>query len=251
MTRRCRFVTVALAGWLFLACRVFASDFIVNPVRLELGAQAKSAAVTVTNDGTEKLSFQIQGMDWTQDENGKDRYTESRDLIFFPKLMSVEAGQEAIIRVGLRNPATSDEKTFRLFIEELPGVVKKPEGNAAQINFLVRFGLPIFAAPLQPRDGLAIEVMDVKNGSIALAARNTGNRHQRFQSIRLEGTDAAGNKTYGLDIADRYLLAGALKSYTATLTPEQCRSTAVLGLEIVTDKLTEKRKLDVSRAMCR
>jgi fimbrial chaperone protein len=250
MTRRCRFATVALAGWLLLACRAFAGEFIVNPVRLELGAQAKSAAVTVSNDGTERLSFQLQAMDWTQDANGKDQYTESRDLIFFPKLLTVEAGQEAVVRVGLRNPASTEEKTFRLFIEELPGPVKRPEGNSAQINFLVRFGLPIFAAPPQPRDGLAIETLDVRNGTVAVAARNTGNRHQRFQSIRLEGTDAAGKKTYGLDIADRYLLAGVLKSYTATLTPEQCRSTATLGIEIVTDKLTEKRKLDVSRAMC-
>ena len=55
---------------------------------------------------------------------------------------------------------------------------------------------------------------------------------------------------YGLDIADRYLLAGILKSYTSDPHREQCQKIAVLAVEIKTDKLTEQRKLDVTRAMC-
>lgn len=247
--RHCRLAVAAIL--VFLRCaQVFAGEFTVNPVRIDLGPAARSAAVTVANEGKEKLNFQLQAMDWAQDAAGKDQYSETRDLIFFPRIMSVEPGQEAVVRVGLKTGASASERTFRLFIEELPGIVKKPEGNAAQINFLVRFGLPIFAAPIQPRDGLAIEKLELTNGVIAVAARNTGNRHQVFKSLRLEGTDASGNRVYGLDIADRYLLAGIVKSYTATLTPEQCGKIAALEVEIATDKLTEKRRLDVSRTMC-
>jgi fimbrial chaperone protein len=250
MTHRiCRLAGAALLTF-FSCAQVFAGEFTVNPVRIDLGTTARSAAITVANEGKEKLNFQIQAMDWAQDAAGKDQYNETRDLIFFPRIMSVEPGQEAVIRVGLKSGAAASERTFRLFIEELPGVVKKTEGNSAQINFLVRFGLPIFAAPIQPRDGLAIEGLELKDGVITVAARNTGNRHQVYKSMRLEGTDFSGNRVYGLDIADRYLLAGILKSYTATLTPEQCRNIAVLGIEITTDRLTETRKLDVSRAMC-
>ena len=133
-------------------------------MRLDVRHSAKSASVSVVNDGAEKLSFQLQAMDWSQDLDGKDLYTESRDLIFFPKLMSVEPGQEAIVRIGFKTNAASVEKTYRLFIEELPGVVKKVEGSSAQINFLVRFGLPIFAAPALPHprraaDPLAARLM--------------------------------------------------------------------------------------------
>lgn len=240
------------AASLFLLtwAQAFAGEFTVNPIRLDMGPTARSAAVTVINEGKEKINFQLQGMDWVQDTAGKDQYTETSDLIFFPKIMSVEPGQEAVARVGLKTGATASERTFRLFIEELPGIVKAPENNTAQINFLIRFGLPIFVAPIQPRDGLAIEELALKNGVISIAARNTGNRHQMFKIIRLGGTDAAGKRIYALDIADRYLLASSLKSYTATLPAGQCREIAVLDVEIQTDKVTETRKLDVSRAMC-
>jgi fimbrial chaperone protein len=251
MTNRFGRFAISAACLIFLTCApVFAGEFTVNPVRLDLGPTARSAAVTVINEGTEKLNFQLQAMDWVQDAAGKDQYSETRDLIFFPKIMSVEPGQEAVVRVGLKTEATAGERTFRLFIEELPGLVKKPEGNGAQVNFLIRFGLPIFAAPIQPKDGLALEGLELKNGVVLIAARNTGNRHQVFQSLRLEGKDSAGKRVYGLDIADRYLLASTLKSYTTVLSSEQCREIAVLNVEIQTDKLTETRKLDVNRAMC-
>ncbi|MDB5745026.1 MAG: csuC [Polaromonas sp.] len=242
---------LSAVGLVFFACaQAFAGEFTVNPVRLDLGPAAKSASVTVVNEGTEKLNFQLQAMDWAQDAAGKDQYSETNDLIFFPKLMSIEPGQEAVVRIGLKTGAAATERTFRLFIEELPGLVKKPEGNGAQINFLIRFGLPIFVAPIQHQDGLAIETLELKNGVVSISARNTGNRHHVFKSLRLEGLDSAGKPVYGFDIADRYLLASTRKSYATTISAKQCLSIAVLGIEIQTDRLTETRKLDVARSMC-
>ena len=228
-----------------------AGEFSVNPIRVDLDAKARSAAITVVNEGKEKLSFQLQAMDWTQDATGADQYSETRDLVFFPKITSVEAGQEVLIRVGLKAGATATERSFRLFIEELPGPVKAPEGgNVARINVLIRFGVPIFAAPIQPQDGLAIESLAMKSGLVSFGARNTGNRHHVFRSIRLQGKNADGQRVYGLEIADRYLLASSLKSFSATVPPGECRQLASLELEIQTDKLTESRKLEVSAPMC-
>jgi fimbrial chaperone protein len=239
------------AAWILLAgAPAVAGEFAVSPVRLELGAGVKSGVFTITNDGNDKLSFQIQAMEWSQDAAGKDQYAETRDLIFFPKIMSVEPGQEGVVRVGLRTPAASTEKTYRLFIEELPGVRKKPEGPGAQINFLIRFGAPIFAAPVQPQDGLQIEGLELKRGAILFSARNTGNRHQMVQGIHLKGTDTTGRAVFELDIADRYLLAGVQKPYTSAVTAEQCQRMAALEVELKTDKLSATRKLEVTRAMC-
>lgn len=239
------------AASLCLSCfAAYAGDFIVNPVRLDVRHSAKSASVSVVNDGAEKLSFQLQAMDWSQDNDGKDLYSESRDLIFFPKLMSVEPGQEAIVRIGFKTNAASVEKTYRLFIEELPGVVKKVEGSSAQINFLVRFGLPIFAAPALPQDGLTIEAVDLKSGVLSFTAQNSGNRHQMFKSIRINGTNGANKSVFGLDIADRYLLASSSKPYKTTLSAQQCRELASVIIDIKTDKLAQSRKLDVKPDMC-
>ena len=227
-----------------------AGDFIVNPVRLDVKQSAKSASVSVVNDGPDKLSFQLQAMEWSQDNDGKDVYTDTGNLIFFPKLMSIDPGQEAIVRLGFKTSATSVEKTYRLFIEELPGIVKKAEGNSAQINFLVRFGLPIFAAPIVPQDGLVINAVELKRGVLSFMAQNSGNRHQMYKSIRIEGTNAANVPVFGLDIADRYLLASLSKPYKATLSARQCRELASVIIHIETDRLEQSRKFDVKPDMC-
>jgi fimbrial chaperone protein len=226
-----------------------AGEFSVNPIRLEMGASARSGSMTVKNEGSVPLRFQLQAMEWTQDAEGKDQYLETRDLIFFPKLMTVEPGQDAVVRVGVRNPVVPAEKTFRLFIEELPSA-NPPAGKGPQVNVVIRFGAPIFVAPIKSQDGLELEGLAVERGEIKLSARNTGNRHQMVQGIQLRGTDAAGAQVYTLTLADRYLLAGTTKSYTAAISPEQCRRIAALEVELKTDKLSAQRKLSVDPAAC-
>ena len=225
-------------------------EFAISPLSVDLGPQARSAAVTVTNEGKEKLNFQLEAREWTQDAAGKDQYAETRDLIFFPKILSVEPGQEGIIRVGLKTAPTATERSYRLFIEELPGLVKPPPGSAAVINVLIRFGLPIFSAPIKPEEGIAIETLEMKKGLVTFAARNTGNRRQVVRGLHLRGAGSSGEAVYSLDLADRYILAGVLKPYSTTLTAAQCQKIAVLSVEMKTDKVSDLRKLEVNRTMC-
>lgn len=234
-----------------LACSpVLAGGFAVSPLRLELGPAVRSGVIEVRNTGSEKLSFQLEALEWAQDEAGKDKYSETRDLVFFPKIMSLNAGEEAIVRIGLRAALAPTEKTYRFFIEELPGVGRQPQGPSAQVTFLVRFGVPIFAAPISPQDGLAVEGFGLNKGTVELAAKNTGNRHQVVSGVQLRGTDTSGATVYSLDIADRYLLSGTKKSYTTTIAADQCHKIDVLAVEIKTDRLSETRKLNVNRSMC-
>lgn len=227
-----------------------AGEFTVNPIRLELGANARSGVLGVRNDGGERLTFQLDAMAWTQDGQGKDNYSATTDLVFFPKILSIEPGQQGVIRVGVKNAIVPSEKTYRLFIEELPGPEKKPEAPGAQINVLIRFGAPIFVAPVAAQDRLEIEELLLANGKLTFSARNTGNRHQLVQRVELRGADRGGHPVYALTIADRYLLAGTVKSYSTTIPAEQCARIASLEVEIKTDKADAKHRLDLSRAMC-
>lgn len=235
----------------FFACgSVAAGEFSVNPIRLELGATTKSGVIGVKNEGKSKLNFQLQAMEWTQDTTGKDQYADTSDLIFFPKIMSVEPGEEGLIRVGTKNTAVPAERTYRLFIEELPGISKNPEGNGAQINVLIRFGAPIFVTPLKPQDSLEIEGFELVKGILTILVKNTGNRHQVVEGIYIKGSDVRGNEVYALTLADRYLLTSTAKAYKATIAPDQCFKITSLALEFKTDKSNVPRKLDVTRAMC-
>ena len=245
--------TFVLAAWccaLFSCGLASAGEFSVNPIRLELGGTVKSGVIAVKNEGKEKLSFQLQAMAWTQDATGNDQYADSSELIFFPKMISIEPGEEGIVRVGSKNAVVPAERTYRLFIEELSGISKTPESKGAQINVLIRFGAPVFVRPLKPQDSLEIESLELAKGVLTLLAKNTGNQHQVVQGIQLKGTDALGKEVYALTLADRYLLTGTAKTYSTTIAADKCAKMAVLAVEFKTDKLSVTRKLDVTRTMC-
>ena len=241
---------VGLAGLFFACAPLMAGEFTVSPIRLELGAAARSGVILVRNDGKDKLGFQLQASEWSQDAAGKDQYEETRDLIFFPKIMTIEPGEEGVIRVGTRAAVLSTEKTYRLFIEELPAPANAAQAPGATLNVLIRFGAPVFVAPVNPTDRTEIVRMDMAKGILALSVGNTGNRHQVIESIQLTGVDALGNEIYSLTLADRYLLAGATKSYTATIPADQCPKIAGLTVELKTDKGGAKRSLAIAQAMC-
>jgi fimbrial chaperone protein len=243
------FATLALLSWL---TGVHAGDFTVSPIRLELDANARSGVISVRNEGDIRLGFQLQAMEWTQDAEGKDQYADSRDLIFFPKLMTLEPGDESVVRVGVRNAVVPIEKTYRLFIQELPGPTKEPqpEGKSARIGVLIRFGAPIFLAPLKAEDRAEITALEMAKGTLSLKVKNTGNRHQVIEGIHLRGTDRGGAEVFSLTLADRYLLAGATKGYSTSIAAASCSMIADLTVELKTDKLGLKRKLDVTGAMC-
>lgn len=236
---------LALAG-----ASAWAGDFSVNPIRLELGAAARSGVISIKNDSPEPLSFQLQAMTWTQDATGKDQYADTQALVFFPKIMTIAPGEEGLIRVGSKNAVVPSEKTYRLFIEEMPGATPKTAANGTQINVLIRFGAPVFITPLKPEDALDIERLDIRQGLLTLAVKNTGNRHQMVQGIALKGSDASGSEVYRLTLADRYLLTGTAKSYSTVIEAGQCAKIASLAVEFKTDRLSVTRQLDVTRAMC-
>lgn len=227
-----------------------AGEFSVKPIRVDLGPSVKSGAIAVRNEGKQKLSFQVQAMSWSQDAEGKDQYADTQDLVYFPKILSVEAGQEGLIRVGARNTVLQTEKTYRLFIEELPGIATPAQGGSAQVNVLIRFGAPIFVAALKPQDSLSIGSVALAKGVLSFSATNTGNRHQMIEGIELRGADPQGNPVYALTLADRYLLSGTTKSFTTTIAPEVCAQIATLAIALKTDKTSAADKLHVTTAMC-
>jgi fimbrial chaperone protein len=241
---------IFLAGLAALWCAcASAGEFVVNPIRLELGSSTRSGVITVRNESKDKLSFQMQAMEWTQDAQGQDVYVETQELIFFPKLMTVAAGEESVIRIGARMPVTPREKTYRLFIEELPGAAAAAT-IGPQLTVLIRFGAPIFVKPVKAEDRLDLESVEMAGGELSLTARNTGNQHQLVEGIHLKGTDSGGREVYALTLADRYLLAGTRKRYTTTVPRDQCARITQLSIEFKTDKATQGSKLAVGRGMC-
>lgn len=244
-------VAAGLAGLFLVGVPGRAAEFSVAPIRLELGPSVRSGALVVRNDSKEKISFQLEAMEWTQDEKGADRYAGTADLIFFPKILGVDPGEEAIVRVGAKRPIVPVEKTYRIFIQELPNPNRaSTAAGGPQVNLLLRFGAPVFVTPAQAADDAELTVVSLDKGVLNLSVKNTGNRHQVMEGIHLKGLGADGQELYALTLADRYLLAGTSKAFAATIPADTCRRLVAITMELKTDRLSRTRKLDVSRANC-
>jgi len=224
-----------------------AGDWRVSPIRLDLGRDAKSGAVTVANDADERLQVQMKAYEWTQDAEGKDRYEETGEILFFPRLMILERKEEKILRAGIRVPAAAKEKAYRLFIEEIPGP-RKAEG--VNVAVAIRFGVPIFVKPLKEEARGEVGAMTMSAGALLVPLTNTGNVHFVVQSVLVRGRNGAGEEIFSRELSGWYLLAGVSRGYATTVPGGSCGNLAVIETEVKTDKLPLRGRLVVDRSMC-
>lgn len=214
-----QFFTFAVLS-LIIPSTAFAGEWRVTPIRLEFDARAKSGVITLINEGDEKLNFQIKAAEWTQDAEGKDQYQETNELIFFPRIMALDKKEERVIRTGIRIPATTREKTYRLFIEEIPAP-QKVEGTIVAIN--LRFGVPIFVKPLKVDPKGGIERIELSKGVLNASLKNMGNVHFVINSIDVRGKSSKGEEVFSKELSGWYLLSGVTRHYTMPIPEAVCK----------------------------
>lgn len=224
-----------------------AGEWRVTPIRLDLSRDAKSGAVTVFNESDERLQLQIAAFEWTQDKDGKDRYEETGDILFFPKIMIFDRKGEKILRAGIKAPASAREKTYRLFVEEIPES-KKAEG--ARVAIAIRFGLPVFVKPLKEDTRGEITGMSMSDGVVTAAVKNSGNVHIFVRTVLVQGKDGAGKIVFTKELSGWYLLAGAQRVHTTEVPADVCREIARVDVEVRTETLSLTGNLVADPSMC-
>lgn len=205
--RRARGSTAAPLGaalfWL-ACCAAEAGSFAVTPIRLEFSPTVRAGAITVVNSDQVPLGFQMKLLRWTQNARGEDLYADSKALTFFPRLMTLEPETRRVIRVGTQAAVEDTEMAYRLAIDELPP--PRQPGSGATVAVQVRFAVPIFIAPKQPR--ISTEVLDlaVRGGELRFKLANRGNQHVKLEDLSLlrgERQLATGQGWYVLAGAQR------------------------------------------------
>ncbi len=243
-------LAIALCG--LAALPVAAGEYTVSPMRMELDRDTRSSVITLANVGKDRIDFQLKAMEWTQDAEGKDRYSETTELVFFPKILSVEPKEERVVRVGIKTIPVATERTFRVFIEKIPAPNPEPPPPGAHIAVNVRFALPIFVKPAAPQAKGEIVNATLSKGAFALVLKNAGNEHFRMDGgIVLSGRNAQGKEVFAQTIDDHYLLAGTTKRYTQAVPAEACTQIATLEVTAKAEQFVLSRKLDVDRASCK
>ena len=220
--------------------------FSISPIRIDLDRRNKTDSITVSNDETgRKIEMQAKLVEWTQDAKGNDVYVESNDLVFFPRIFAIDKQDQRVVRVGLKVPAGAAEKSYRLFIEELPPPAD-PAKKGAQVLFVLRFGIPIFVRPDKEQLAGAIDGMEATPTAATIIVKNTGNQNFQIQSLSVKS-----GAVYEKEIVGGYVLAGATKHITAQFPPDTCRKLAKLQIVMKTDRIgTIERTFDWDTSRC-
>lgn len=239
-----RNAAVTLAAGACVTGSVFAG-FGVSPIRVDLDRSARTGSITVSNDDTESaMRAQADAVSWVQDADGNDHFEATGELTFLPRIMTIAPSDRQLVRVGIRVPATTQEKAFRLFIEELPEP-QKPDGSGAKVAVRVRFGIPVFVKPLKEEIKGDIDLVEISNSTVKLRVRNEGNVHLGIKSVELTGDG------FSKQVGGWYLLAGAARTQSIEIPVETCRKLKALDVTLKTDQQLElKRRLEIDRAAC-
>jgi fimbrial chaperone protein len=249
-------MAACIAGFALLAMghqpAALAEGFTVSPMSVTLGSGARSATLTLRNDDAAPKSFSIRALAWHHDEQGNEQFEESTDLIYFPRLLTLEPDQQALVRLGLRLPPAQVERSWRLLVEELPAPGTKPSGSRVRVR--VRFGVPVFATPAPSVVGRAIALVadDVtrREGSLRWSLRNAGGQHELFEQLSVRGLDAQGQPLFAHEAKVRYLLAGERRRLTVEVPATACARLAGFAVQGKTKRGLFEQTLEVPPAAC-
>lgn len=245
---RARLISLLLP-LLLLACPQWAAagSFRATPIKIYLDAKTKTTVLKVTNDGGEKVTVQLEAFEWLQDESGKEQYNPTKDILFFPKIADIAAGEEKIIRVGYQGQKAGNiEKTYRLFLQELP--VSSP--GEVSVKMAIRMGLPVFVAPEKKLKDRKITQLELGNGSLNVTIKNAGNSHFIVGKIKAKGLDDAHAEVFAKEAGGWYVLAGASKTFPVDVTKEDCLKAIEIKAEAEVEKDVMEASTKVDAALC-
>ncbi|MDI6704500.1 MAG: fimbria/pilus periplasmic chaperone [bacterium] len=264
-------IVFLLIGLLFLApYQLKAGSFTVIPIKVFL-EEKKTATISVTNNGEEKVNVQVRAVEWSQDEEGRDKFSPTKEIIFFPKIFAIEKGEERIVRIGYQGERPVMEKTYRIFFRELP--VKKAGETA--LKMALRIGMPVFITPANKIEKIEIEKISLEEvkpseessgqkaeGSeqeaeppppkrmVVVRVRNKGNVHVSPRKIKAMGFDESGKEVFSKEVAGWYVLSGVSKPFAIEISPQECQESRVIKVSVQTKESSLDAELELDRTMC-
>jgi len=238
-----------------LVSQSIAGDFQIQPMAMDLSLNVKSGVFSVINNGEEKIDFQVSAKEWNQDEKGKDVFVDTKDIVFFPKVMSVEPKGQRAIRIGLKGPLGTKEKTYRLFVEEIPTPKKTSADDVkknirAGVTIAFRFAMPIFVKPARPQEIYVIDKIEMSKGAVKAIIRNTGNVHIKLRAVTFSGKAADGKELFSKEVAGWYILQGLSLPYEAEIPKDVCKKLTTIGVVAQTEDGKIDGKINVEKNMC-
>jgi fimbrial chaperone protein len=219
-----------------------AAEFSVTPIRVDLKPGTLTETITVANDATATLRVSMKLMAWSQDARGEDVYSEASDLVYFPRQMEIAPGARRLVRIGVKTILSGPERTYRLFIEEVP--VPDASGGTG-VNFFFRFGVPVFVTPATTKAEVTVGEAALTKGKLVVPVQNNGNRHYRFNRIVF-----SNGSTFVREIAGWYSLPATQRTYSIDVPLAACRASDAFTVQLQGDGMNLERSVKVDPANC-
>lgn len=172
---------ICVAGaWLAVAVSTaMASDIRVMPTRITFEPTEKVSSITVRNEDTKVAAIQVEVMAWSQ-MGDVDKYDPTREVLANPALFELAPGAEQIVRVGLQVGETDIERSYRVFLQEVPLKDAPPSKDA-----LLRIGIPLFVPPMKEIHQLQWTLIPKEKGKLEVTVVNAGTVHNQLRGFRI------------------------------------------------------------------
>jgi fimbrial chaperone protein len=228
MTYRAVVLTLAILV-MSVSQSVHAGNFKVTPIKVYLEEHQKTQTLTLRNESESSVTVQFEAMEWRQNSEGQDAYEQSKAIVIFPKILTVEPNSEKLIRLGYQGPpAGAQERTYRVFMTEIP-VAKTAEVG---LQMAMRLGVPVFVVPKKGKPVLDIERVTMVKGVAEVHVTNPGNKHVYVKNIEVTGLDVSDKPVFTQELKGWYVLSGTHRMFPVVIPTDSCAAGTKLRVTV-------------------
>ena len=232
-----------------LARPAAAASFSVDPTLITLSPRATSTLLVVRNESPQPVRLQVSAVAWAQGLEGDMQVQPTEDLVFFPALFTLEPGQDRKVRVGTTATFGAAEKSYRLFVEQLPPATREADAGTA-IHVLTKMGIPVFLTPSTIRLSGGLSGVGLHGDSVSFTLDNTGTVHFVPDTVRVLGTASTGEVLIDRKLQGWYVLAGGARRFSLAVRAPECQRIRTMAFEVQVGTTTLKERLDTPRGTC-
>lgn len=229
---------------------VSAADVAVSPVNITLTRDSHSALLTVTNQGADTVRFSLSTFAWAESDGGTMELTPTTDIVFFPTLLTLTPGESRNVRLGTQLQPADVEKTYRIFLEELPSPQTSATGKGMQVHVLSKIGIPIFLAPDKTTIQSEIRSIAMTRKAVSFQIANTGTVHVLPGPVTIAGSDEADKIIFSKQADVWYVLAGGTRTTSVALPPGECAKIKSLSISMKMGTLFVKKSQPTPSGAC-
>jgi fimbrial chaperone protein len=225
----------------------YAGALKVVPTTLFLARGKKTEVLKITNTGAEPVTIQVEAMKWVQGHEGKDVFDLTGDIVYFPKIFTVESGKNVLLRIGLKEAKIAEkEMSYRVFLQEIPVA----GSGGSQLTLTLRLGIPIFIKPVKEQKEWTIEKAELSDDLLKINIKNTGTDHIIVGKLKARGLDTSNQEIFKREASGWYVLPDVVRSFPINIPGKECLNSAAIEVTAEVEGSHKETTLNVDKALC-